>query len=113
MIPKDLVGATSRPLVLSIIARGDAYGYAILQRMQDLSGGEIEWKDGFLYPVLHRLEDEGLITSEWITADSGRRRKYYSITPVGRRALQSEKEQWLRVDAILARLWGLEPRVAM
>ena len=113
MISKELVGASARPLILSIIARSEAYGYAILQRMQELSQGEIDWKDGFLYPVLHRLEDEGLITSVWRTADSGRRRKYYRITPEGMRALRSEKKQWLRVNAILAGLWDVEPQVAL
>ena len=113
MISKELVGASARPILLSILARGESYGYAIMQRVHDLSGGEVEWKDGTLYPVLHRLEDEALITSAWRTAGTGRRRKYYSITPQGQQALEAEKRQWLRVDAILAQLWGLEPRLAM
>jgi PadR family transcriptional regulator, regulatory protein PadR len=55
-INKDLVAASSTPLVLAILAEGDSYGYAILQRVRELSGGELEWTDGMLYPVLHRLE---------------------------------------------------------
>ena len=113
MISKELVGASARPILLSILARGESYGYAIMQRVQDLSGGEVEWKDGTLYPVLHRLEDEGLITSSWRLSGAGRRRKYYTISPKGQEALKAEKQQWLRVDAILAQLWGLEPRLAM
>ena len=113
MLSKELVGASARPILLSILARGESWGYAIIQRMQELSGPGVEWKDGTLYPVLHRLEDEGLITSRWGQSESGRRRKYYAITPAGVGAVEHEKRQWLHVDAILARLWGLEPRVAV
>lgn len=111
MISKELAGASARPILLSILARGESYGYAIMQEMHDLSGGEVEWKDGTLYPVLHRLEDAGLISSRWQRGDSGRRRKYYALTVAGRKALGEEKQQWLRVDAILAQLWGLQPRI--
>ncbi len=113
MISKELVGASARPILLSILAGGESYGYAIMQRVRDLSGGEVEWKDGTLYPVLHRLADEGLIAFSWRTAETGRQRKYYRLTPAGQQALEAEKRQWLRVDAILAQLWGLEPRVAL
>lgn len=113
MISKELVGASARPILLSVLARGESYGYAIMQRMHDLSNGEIAWKDGTLYPVLHRLEDAGFVTSRWGESDSGRRRKYYAITAKGRSALEEEKQQWLRVDAILAQLWGLQPRLAL
>ena len=110
-ISKELVGASARPILLSILARGESYGYAILQRIHDLSGGTLEWKDGTLYPVLHRLCDEGLIAAEWRVPESGRRRKYYTITPKGLAALDVEKRQWLSVDAILARLWGFDHRL--
>ena len=113
MISKELVGASARPILLTILSRGESYGYAIMQRVHDLSDGEVAWKDGMLYPVLHRLEDEELITSFWRISEAGRRRKYYSITPKGREALEVEKRQWLRVDAMLARLWGLEPHPAL
>lgn len=113
MLSKELSGASARPILLSILARGESYGYEIMQRLHDLSAGEIEWKDGTLYPVLHRLEDAGLVKSEWRVADSGRRRKYYRLTPTGSAALEEEKAQWLRVDAILATLWGLQPRLAV
>ncbi len=112
MISKELAGASARPILLSILARGESYGYAIMQEMHELSGGEVEWKDGTLYPVLHRLEDAGLVSSRWQRGDSGRRRKYYALTAAGRKALGEEKRQWLHVDAILAQLWGLQPRVA-
>lgn len=112
MIAKELVGAATKPIMLSIIARGESYGYAIIQRIHTISGGAIELSDGTLYPVLHRLEDEGLITSTWQTSESGRRRKYYAITTKGEEALDAERMQWLQVDAVLAKLWGLEPRIA-
>jgi DNA-binding PadR family transcriptional regulator len=105
MLSKELVAASSRPLVLSLLAESENYGYAILQRVRDLSAQKIEWTDGMLYPVLHRLELEGLIRAEWKVADNGRERKYYSLTPDGRQALRGERAQWLAVHQTLAKLW--------
>ncbi|HET6567882.1 MAG TPA: helix-turn-helix transcriptional regulator [Rhodothermales bacterium] len=112
MLTKELAGASARPIMLSLLSTGESYGYAIMQRIHDLSGGALAWSDGTLYPVLHRLEDEGLIASSWRTAENGRRRKYYRLTTKGQEALEKEKRQWLRVDAVLAQLWGLQPRLA-
>lgn len=106
MIPKVLVAASVRPIMLSILAHGESYGYEIIQRLHDLSGGTLEWTDGTLYPVLHRLEGEGLIASTWRTSDAGRRRKYYRLTDAGREALAVEKRQWLDVHAVLQKLWS-------
>jgi len=105
MLPKDLIAASSRPLILSILQEQESYGYAILQRVRELSEKQIEWTDGMLYPVLHRLETEDLIVSEWKTAESGRERKYYRITPAGRTALRGARQQWLVVHETLAKLW--------
>lgn len=105
-INKDLVAATSTPLVLAILAEGDSYGYAILKQVRELSGGELEWTDGMLYPVLHRLERSGLIDSRWEETASGRRRKYYRITQAGREQLADERRQWQAVDETLRRLWS-------
>jgi PadR family transcriptional regulator len=113
VISKELVGASARPIVLTILSRQESYGYAIIQQVRELSGGDLVWKDGMLYPVLHRLADEKLISSSWHVSDSGRKRKYYRLTPKGERALEAEKKQWLRVDDILASLWGLVPRTAI
>jgi DNA-binding PadR family transcriptional regulator len=107
MLSKELVAASSRPLVLSILAEGENYGYAILQRVRELSGQQIEWSDGMLYPVLHRLEVEGLIHAEWKVADNGRERKYYSLTTGGHTALHGERAQWLAVHQTLVKLWPL------
>ena len=75
----------------------------------ELSGGELKWTDGMLYPVLHRLERQGLLASHWVTADSGRRRKYYKLQRAGRRALAEERRQWLVVHQALAALWSDTP----
>lgn len=110
-INKDLTAASSTPLVLAILAECDSYGYAILKRVQALSGGQMEWTDGMLYPVLHRLERLGHIQSRWEVAETGRRRKYYAITSGGRKQLEEEKRQWQAVDATLRGIWRsiLEP----
>jgi PadR family transcriptional regulator PadR len=105
-INKDLVAATSTPLVLAILAEGDSYGYAILKRVRELSGGELEWTDGMLYPVLHRLERSGLVAARWEKTDSGRRRKYYRVTEAGRKQLADERRQWRTVDDTLRKIWS-------
>ncbi len=102
---KDLVAASSTPMVLAILTEGDSYGYAILQRVRELSGGRMEWTDGMLYPVLHRLERQGFVESRWETAETGRRRKYYRITSAGQQQLEAERNQWLAVDETLRNIW--------
>jgi PadR family transcriptional regulator PadR len=109
MLTKDMVAASAKPLLLSIIAEGESYGYEIIQKVRELSGGQIEWSDGMLYPVLHRLERDGLIESEWKEADTGRQRKYYSISAGGRKALKAERQQWLTVHNTLGKLWSHKP----
>jgi transcriptional regulator len=105
-ISKDLVAASSTPLVLAILTEGDSYGYAILQRVRALSGGALEWTDGMLYPVLHRLERSGLVEARWERAESGRRRKYYRVTEAGREQLAEERRQWKTVDEALGKIWS-------
>ncbi|HXI03019.1 MAG TPA: helix-turn-helix transcriptional regulator [Candidatus Saccharimonadales bacterium] len=104
-INKDLIAASSTPIVLAILAEGDSYGYAILQRVRQLSKGHMEWTDGMLYPVLHRLERLGHVQARWETAGTGRRRKYYRLTPGGRAQLAEERRQWQAVDATLRGIW--------
>ena len=106
-ISKDLMAASSTPIVLAILAERDSYGYAILQRVKELSGGHLEWTDGMLYPVLHRLERLGYVEARWESADSGRRRKYYHITADGHRRLLEERRQWQTVDATLRGIWQM------
>ena len=102
---KDLIAASSTPIVLTILSEKDSYGYAIIKRVQELSGGQMEWTDGMLYPVLHRLERLEHIEARWEVAESGRRRKYYRITPQGRNHLTEERRQWQAVDATLRGIW--------
>jgi PadR family transcriptional regulator len=104
-ISKDLIAASSIPLVLGILAEQDSYGYAILKRVRELSGGRMEWTDGMLYPVLHRLERLGHMEARWEIAESGRRRKYYRISSRGRAQLAEERRQWQAVDATLRGIW--------
>ncbi len=108
-IGKDLVAASSSPLVLGILAQGESYGYAILKRVSELSAGRLQWSDGMLYPVLHRLERLGEIEGRWGRADGGRRRKYYRITELGRRRLAARKREWQAVDATLRSIWESQP----
>ena len=105
MISKALVAASTKPLILSILKAEESYGYQIIQRVKELSAGEIAWSDGMLYPVLHRLEKNNLIQSRWIMSDKGRHRKYYSITLKGKEALNKDMNEWLNVHGVLAQLW--------
>jgi DNA-binding PadR family transcriptional regulator len=102
---KDLIAASATPLVLAILAEGDSYGYAIIKRVNELSHGHLQWTDGMLYPVLHRLERHGLVGSRWGSSDCGRRRKYYRITKDGRALLAAQREQWQVVDSALRGVW--------
>lgn len=104
-ISKDLTAASSTPIVLAILAEGDSYGYAIIQRVREMSGGRLEWTDGMLYPVLHRLGRLGYVEARWEVAENGRRRKYYRITSRGRARLAEERTQWQAVDATLRGMW--------
>jgi len=102
VIPKDLVAASSKPIVLSILVRGESYGYEIIQKVRVLSQERLQWTDGMLYPVLHRLERSGLVHSRWGQSESGRRRKYYRITTEGEKALSQELSHWSAVDSTLS-----------
>ena len=104
-IDKDLVAASATPLVLAILAEDDSYGYAILKRVRELSGGELEWTDGMLYPLLHRLCRLGYVTTEWRNPPEGRRRRYYALTDDGRTALADQQRQWLAVTRALGDAW--------
>ncbi len=100
-IGKDLVAATATPLVLAILAEGESYGYAIIKRVAELSGGELQWTDGMLYPVLHRLERDAFVKATWGESESGRRRKYYQLTKAGAAELAILKRQWQTVNKAL------------
>ena len=104
-IYKDLVAASSRPMVLSILAAGDQYGYELIRQVRRLSGGDLEWSPGMLYPLLHRLERDGLIEGYWELTDEGRPRKYYRLTAKGRRQMSIDKYSWRAVSKALEISW--------
>lgn len=106
-IGKDLVAASATPLVLAILGEGESYGYAILKRVSELSGGQLQWTDGMLYPLLHRLERNGYVKAKWGKSETGRRRKYYGLTDRGREELVRQRHQWQVVESALHGIWDL------
>ncbi len=101
---KDLIAASATPLVLSILSHGDSYGYEIIKKVRDLSDGEMQWADGMLYPILHRLEEKGFVKSYWGTADNGRKRKYYRLQKMGSKELKEQRRSWTKLHAMLQTL---------
>lgn len=104
-VTKDLVAASATPMVLGILAEGDSYGYAILKRISELSDGELDWTEGLLYPLLHRLERLGHVESSWQSVAGERRRKYYRITSSGLAELAEQRRQWNTVMGALKEIW--------
>ena len=110
-VAKDLVAASATPMVLGILADGESYGYAILRRINELSGGELDWTEGLLYPLLHRLERLSYVESGWQRVTGERRRKYYRITERGLSELAEQRRQWDTVVNALKDIWlGLGER---
>ncbi len=108
-IPKDLIAASATPLILSILKQGDSYGYAIIHQVREISDGELQWADGMLYPILHRLEKRRLIESYSGRADNGRKRKYYRLRDEGEKELELQRHLWDRLHRMLQALEGEEP----
>lgn len=108
-LSKDLVAASSIPVILSILSGGEHYGYEIIKKVREASGGHVEWSDGMLYPVLHKLEDKGLIESYWEMSEEGRKRKYYRLKPEGQEVLATEQQNWLAIQTLLKNLWNPQP----
>ena len=104
-ISRELIAASSEPLIISILNQGEDYGYSIIQKVRTCSRERIRWTDGMLYPVLHRMQDRGLITFRWTKGEGGPRRKFYRMTPAGRKALVVQREQWATVASTLDNLW--------
>jgi PadR family transcriptional regulator, regulatory protein PadR len=101
----ELVGSTTEMLVLKLLSERQMYGYEIIQIVNDLTNGEFNWKEGTLYPVLHRLEGAGYLATEWQMGDTGKNRKYYRLTAKGTKRVESKVEEWTRfsrsVNAVL------------
>ncbi len=107
---KELVAASAEPLILSLLSESESYGYAIIRDIKVRSRDEIQWTDGMLYPVLHRLEAKGWIGSRWVEIENGRARKYYSIRSDGRKALAAQREEWMTVHRVLTS-YDIAPQV--
>ncbi|MGE5372178.1 MAG: PadR family transcriptional regulator [Solirubrobacterales bacterium] len=105
-VSKDLTAASATPLILGILVEADSYGYSIIKRVKELSGNELVWTEGMLYPVLHRLEQQQLITSYWKNSENGRQRKYYTINEAGLRELETLKQQWQMIHSALSQTWA-------
>jgi len=105
-ISKDLIAASATPLILSILSHGDSYGYDIIQKVNALSQGKMQWADGMLYPILHRLEQKALVESYWGQAENGRKRKYYRLRRAGLEELQQQRDHWSTLYALLQNLEG-------
>lgn len=107
-LSRELVAASSIPMVLSILSRKDSYGYEIIGMVNEISSGGWLWSEGMLYPILHKLENGRWISSYWVSAGPKRRRKYYHLEEAGRQALVDQKAQWLHVYGILSSVWPEE-----
>lgn len=106
--PPDLVQGALDLLLLKILALEPLHGWAISQRLKQMSGNELQVSDGSLYPALHKLELAGWITAEWKTSELGRRAKFYSLTRAGKRYLDQETAHWRRLTSAISRVLALE-----
>lgn len=107
-ISKELMGASSILIILSILEQEDTYGYDIMARVRNLSEGRIAWKEGSIYPVLQKLKVKKLIRSYWDLKKNTRPRKYYTITEPGKKAFRDTKKDWILMNDIFQRLWITE-----
>jgi transcriptional regulator len=100
--PAEILPGTLDLLILKAVSLGTLHGYAVLLRIEQISGGSLQIQQGALYPALYRLEQQGLIVSEWGISDNNRRAKYYTLTPAGRRRLRDESASWNRLSDAIA-----------
>lgn len=105
---KELIGASTSLLVLTVLAREASYGYQIIRSINHEAEGLFTWQEGTIYPVLHKLEKDELVRTQWQQADTGRKRKYYYITAKGRGALDAGTEQWDAFHGLITRM-GAQP----
>ncbi|WP_286263087.1 PadR family transcriptional regulator [Thalassotalea atypica] len=103
-LSKDFVAASTTPLILSVLSIEESYGYAIIAQVKELSDGEIQWADGMLYPILHRLEKKGWVEAFWGVAETGRKRKYYRLCDEGKTELTHQRAQWQKLNDMLKTL---------
>ena len=106
--PSDLVQGTLDLLILKIVALEPMHGWAVGQRLRQVSGDVLQVSDGSLYPALHKLEQEGWIAAEWKLSENNRRAKFYSLTRLGRRQLEKETANWMRLSDAITHVVKLE-----
>lgn len=104
---KELVGASTGVLILSVLKRGPSYGYDIVRQINDEAADAFTWQEGTVYPVLHKLEEQGLVRCRWQESPTGRQRKYYILTAAGRQALDDGTRQWELFHQLILRLAGV------
>ena len=104
----DLLQGTLDMLILKIAALGPIHGYAISQRMQQMSRDVLQVQQGALYPALHRLEKRGWLKGEWLASESGRDAKFYALTKAGRKQLETETDQWRRLAEAIGLILSVE-----
>jgi transcriptional regulator len=105
----DLLPGTLDLLILKAVSLGHLHGYGVLLRIEQISGGALHIQQGALYPALYRLEQQGLIDSEWGVSDNNRRAKYYRLTALGRRRLRDDAASWHRLAATMAAVLRATP----
>ncbi len=105
MASKELIAASTLPLILSILAKGESYGYKLIKEVSEKSNGTLEWSEAMLYPVLQRMEKNKFIQSRWVEGENGKKRKYYKITSSGYAVLEDKKAEWLELHAFLSKMW--------
>jgi PadR family transcriptional regulator len=98
----DLLQGTLDMLILKVVALGPTHGYAIAQRLQQMSRDVLQVQQGSLYPALHRLEKRGWVKAEWAASDTGRDARFYSLTRLGRKQLEEQRENWDRLSAAIS-----------
>ncbi len=104
-ISKDLVAATSIPLILSILMEDETYGYELIKKIKERSVGKLDFAEGTIYPVLKKLEEKKFISSKWKLGNTDKQRKYYRLTSLGKKQLQKEKNNWLTIHNLFEQLW--------
>ncbi len=105
-LTKKSLDGNVETLLLAVLSDGRSYGYEIVKKLNERASGLLRMGEGTVYPVLRRLEKRDLITSQWVQASSGRQRKYYKLTPRGRRALATNAQQWQSLVQLMGRILG-------
>jgi PadR family transcriptional regulator PadR len=104
MISKNITAASTVPIVLAILRQGENYGYQIIRCVREISGGALDWSEPMLYPVLKRMEKDGMIKAKWKFTENNRFRRYYRLSALGYAELEKEKAQWFAVHSTFSRL---------